>query len=218
LQAPSRPLLGFGVAFPDVNNDGWLDLLSTNGHVLDGRPRIPLTMPLHLLIGGPGGRLGDVSDRAGEPFRPLHLGRGLAIGDLDNDGRLDAVVLNQNEPLVYLHNRTEQPGHFIRFSLEGTHSNRDAVGARVTIVVGSRRQTAERIGGGSYQSASDPRLHFGLGAIRQVDSVEVRWPSGQVDHHERMSAGRGYRLREGTKPIEVKNGLPVSSKPAASAG
>ena len=218
LQAPSRPLLGFGVAFPDVNNDGWLDLLSTNGHVLDGRPRIPLTMPLQLLIGGPGGRLGDVSDRAGEPFRPLHLGRGLAIGDLDNDGRLDAVVLNQNEPLVYLHNRTEQPGHFIRFSLEGTHSNRDAVGARVTIVVGSRRRTAERIGGGSYQSASDPRLHFGLGAIRQVDSVEVRWPSGKVDHHERLSAGREYRLREGAKPVEVKNGLPASSKPAASAG
>ena len=130
LQAPSRPLLGFGIAFADVNNDGWLDLLSTNGHVFDARPRFPWTMPLQLLLGGPGGFLTDVSDRSGEPFGPLHLGRGLAIGDLDNDGRVDSLVLNQNEPLVYLHNRTAKPGHFIRFSLEGTQSNRDAVGAR----------------------------------------------------------------------------------------
>src|SRR5262249_38955842 len=149
---------GFGVAFLDVNNDGWLDLLSTNGHVLDARPRIPWTMPLQLLVGGPGGHLTDVSDRAGAPFLRLHLGRGLAVGDLDNDGRVDALVLNQNQPLVYLYNRTENAGHFIRFSLEGTRSNRDAVGARVTITSGGRRRMSERTGGGSYQSASDPRL------------------------------------------------------------
>jgi hypothetical protein len=206
LLAPSRPLLGFGIAFPDVNNDGWLDLISTNGHVLDSRPRIPWMMPLELLVGGPDGRLADVSDRSGEPFRPLHLGRGLAVGDLDNDGRLDAVVVNQNEPLVYLHNRTERPGHFIRFSLEGTRSNRDAVGARVIIRCGGRRRMAERLGGGSYQSTSDPRLHFGLGAIELVESVDVRWPSGQVDHHGGLTADREYRLREGTKPLEATHG------------
>ena len=205
LLSPSRPLLGFGVAFLDVNNDGWLDLISTNGHVLDSRPRIPWKMPLQLMAGGHGGHLKDVSDRAGEPFRPLHLGRGLAVGDLDNDGRIDAVVVNQNEPLVYLHNQTDRPGHFIRFSLEGTRSNRDAVGTRVTLRCGGRRQTAERIGGGSYQSASDPRLHFGLGDLRQVESVDVRWPSGQLDHYERLDADREYRLREGAKPLEVKN-------------
>jgi tetratricopeptide (TPR) repeat protein len=205
LQAPSRPLLGFGVAFLDVNNDGWLDLLATNGHVLDARPRIPWTMPLQLLVGGPGGHLTDVSDRTGAPFRRLHLGRGLAVGDLDNDGRLDALVLDQNQPLVYLRNRTEPPGHFVRFSLEGTRSNRDAVGARVTITSGGRRRMSERVGGGSYQSASDPRLHFGLGDARQVDSIDVRWPSGQVDHHAGLSADREYRLREGAKPREVKN-------------
>jgi enediyne biosynthesis protein E4 len=226
LLAPSRPLLGFGIAMPDVNNDGWLDLLSTNGHVLDGRPRIPLTMPLQLLMGRPGGGLTDVSDRAGGPFRPLHLGRGLAVGDLDNDGRLDAIVLNQNEPLVYLHNRTGgapgegqglaegqgRAGHFITFSLEGTRSNRDAVGARVTIYCGGRRRVSERIGGGSYQSASDPRLHFGLGTSRRVESVDVRWPSGHVDHHAGLPADREYRLREGAKPREVKNGVVVSSE------
>ena len=179
LLGPSRPLLGFGVAFADMNNDGWLDMLATNGHVLDSRPRIPWTMPLQLMLGGPGGHLTDVSELAGEPFRALHIGRGLALGDLDNDGRLDAVVLNQNEPLVYLHNATKGSGHFIRFSLQGTKSNRDGVGARVTIACGGRRLMAERVGGGSYQSASDPRLHFGLGTYQQVDSVEVRWPQGR---------------------------------------
>jgi hypothetical protein len=233
LLAPSRPLLGFGLAFPDVNNDGWLDLLSTNGHVLDARPRIPLMMPLQLLIGGgPEGHLTDVSERAGAPFRALHLGRGLAVGDLDNDGRLDAVVLNQNEPLVYLHNRTGgtsgergtrqgllaegqgAPGHFLRISLEGSRSNRDGVGARVTIDCGGRRRVAERVGGGSYQSASDPRLHFGLGESLNVDTVDVRWPSGQVDHHGRLSADREYRLREGSPAVEVWNGRPCPSADA----
>jgi hypothetical protein len=205
LLAPSRPLLGFGVAFPDVDNDGWLDLLSTNGHVMDGRPRIPLAMPLQLLTGGQDGRLTDVSKRAGEPFRPLHLGRGLAVGDVDNDGRTDAIVLNQNGPLVYLHNRTMRAGHFIRFSLEGTKSNRDGVGARVTITSAGRRRIVERIGGGSYQSASDSRLHFGLGASLRVDRVEVRWPSGHVDFHDGLHADRDYRLREGAEPCEVKS-------------
>jgi hypothetical protein len=135
----------------------------------------------------------------------------LAIGDLDNDGRVDALVLNQNEPLVYLHNNTDKPGHFIRFSLEGTKSNRDGVVTRVTIVCDGRRRMYERIGGGSYQSASDPRLHFGLGTAQQVDSVEVRWPSGQVDRHERLIADREYRLCEGAKLLEVKNGLHPSS-------
>jgi enediyne biosynthesis protein E4 len=200
LLAPSRPLLGFGVAFPDVNNDGWLDLISTNGHVFDARPKIPWTMALQLLVGSPGGRLTDVSDRAGEPFQQLHLGRGLAVGDLDNDGRLDALVLNQNQPLVYLHNLTKNAGHFIRFRLEGIRSNRDAVGARVTIAVAGRRLMSERVGGGSYQSANDPRLHFGLGPTQRIDSVEVRWPSGQVDRHGALTADRDYLLREGEAP------------------
>jgi enediyne biosynthesis protein E4 len=202
LQAASRPLLGFGAAFADFNNDGWLDLLTTNGHVSDARPKIPWMMPFQLLIGGPGCRLTDVSERAGAPFRELHLGRGLAIGDLDNDGSLDAIVINQNQPMVYLHNRSEQAGHFVRFRLVGDRSNRDGVGGRVTITAGGRRRMVERVGGGSYQSASDPRLHFGLANVAWVDSIEVRWPSGQVDRHGRLAADREYVCREGEPPRE----------------
>jgi hypothetical protein len=157
-------------------------------------------MPLQLLRGGPGGTLTDVSDQAGDPFRPLHLGRGLAVGDIDNDGRQDAVIVVQNEPLIYLRNQSKDPGHFISFLLEGTKSNRDAVGARLTISVGGRQRAAERFGGGSYQSAGDPRIHFGLGDAMSIESLEVRWPSGQVDHHAGLKADQYYRLREGAAP------------------
>jgi thioredoxin-like negative regulator of GroEL len=195
LAAPTRFLLGFGIAFFDANNDGRLDVLSANGHVLDARPQFPWMMPLQLLLGGPEGHVTEVSDRSGAPFGPPHLGRGLAVGDLDNDGRPDALVVCQNEAMVYLHNRSRQ-NHFILFHLEGTTSNRDGVGATVMVRAGSRRWVAPRFGGGSYQSASDPRLHFGLGAARRVDEVEVLWPSGHRDHYDRLEADTGYLLRE----------------------
>jgi hypothetical protein len=144
----------------------------------------------------------------------VHLGRGLAVGDLDNDGALDVLVLNQNQPLVYLHNRTEGRGHFIRFRLEGTRSNRDAVGARVTIRCAGRRRISERVGGGSYQSANDPRLHFGLGPSTRVDAFEVRWPSGRVDRHGGLAADHDYLVREGEEPRV----LPDHAAPTAEQG
>ena len=124
------------------------------------------------------------------------MGRGLAVGDLDNDGRVDVVILPQAQPMVYFHNQTEG-GRSLTLLLEGTSSNRDAVGARVVVESGGRRQFAWRTGGGSYQSASDPRIHFGLGTADRVDSVEVTWPSGRVDRYTGLQPGRGYRLREG---------------------
>jgi tetratricopeptide (TPR) repeat protein len=205
LAAPSRFLLGFGVAFLDVNNDAWLDLMSVNGHIYDRRPQFPWTMPVQLLVGSEGGHLRDVTQAAGAPFQVLRMGRGLAVGDLDNDGRPDALVLGQNEPLAYFHNRSDT-GHFVTFALEGRKSNRDGVGSRVAIEVDGRRLVAQRFGGGSYQSAGDPRLHFGLGRATEIRSVEVRWPSGHIDRYRSLRGDTGYQLREGDAEVHPLRG------------
>ncbi len=111
------------------------------------------------------------------------------------------MVVVQNEPLVYLHNRTEPRGHFISFRLEGTRSNRDAVGGADHDLVRGRKRVGYRIGGGSFQSGSDPRIHFGLGEASRIDSVEIKWPSGRVDRHSGLAADREYFVREGEAPI-----------------
>ncbi|MFI5454445.1 MAG: FG-GAP-like repeat-containing protein [Isosphaerales bacterium] len=217
LAAPSRLRLGFGAAFLDANNDGWLDLLTANGHVSDNGPLFPYAMTPQLYLGSASGTLTDVTARAGPPFQQLHVGRGLAIGDLDNDGRIDALMVAQNEPLVDLHNETDSGNadtlagrgesqvrsHFIMFQLEGTKSNRDGIGAVASITCGGRARVALRFGGGSFQSAGDPRLHLGLGSKDQVESVELHWPSGLVDRHRDLAADRVYLLREGNSSPRV---------------
>ena len=196
LALPSRDRLGFGIAFLDADNDGWLDLMTANGHVNNYQPDIPYRMPIQLLLGGRGGQLSDVSARAGPPFLVPHIGRGLAVGDVDNDGRVDALVVAHNEPLVYLHNQTVG-GHFLTIALEGTTSNRDGVRARVTVESSGSRQVAQRLGGGSFLSANDPRLRFGLGRSTGVDRLEIRWPSGKIDQFRDLKADKGYHFREG---------------------
>jgi tetratricopeptide (TPR) repeat protein len=192
----SRLLLGFGAMFLDADNDGRLDLLTANGHT-DDLGEIPFRMPAQLLVGLGDGRLLDRTESSGAAMAVLRLGRGLATGDLDNDGRTDALLVDQNKPLVFLHNLSEPVGHWVLFRIEGRRSNRDGVGARITLQAGGRRQVAQRLGGGSYQSANDPRLHFGLGNTTRVDSVEVWWPSGQVDRFRDLEADLVYHLREG---------------------
>jgi tetratricopeptide (TPR) repeat protein len=195
LAIPSRHLLGFGAAFLDVDDDGRLDLLTANGH-LDRLPGTPYAMPMQLLLGD-GGRLRDVTATAGPALTVPRIARGLAVGDLDNDGRLDALVVDHAGPLGYLHNRATGGGHFVVLRLEGTGSARDAVGARVRVTAGGRTQVAWRIGGGSYQSASDGRLHFGLGTAARIESIEVQWPAGRLQRFVDLVADRGYGLREG---------------------
>jgi hypothetical protein len=192
----SRYLLGFGVAFLDADNDGRLDLVTANGHVNDSRPLYPYAMPMQLLAGRGGGQFTDVTGAAGPPLTIPRVGRGLAAGDLDNDGRVDLVVVSQGEPLAYLHNRTEA-GHALTFRLEARSTARDAVGARVVVSSGGRRQTAWVTGGGSYLSASETSLHFGLGHDRRAEAVEVHWPGGRIDRFEGVDAGAAYSVREG---------------------
>ena len=195
--AASRPLLGFGVAAFDADNDGRLDLATANGHVNDLRPHFPFLMPAQLLVGLGGGRFDDASARAGACWNVPRMGRGLAAGDLDNDGRVDLLLVSQNQPLAYFHNGTDRPGHALTLRLEGRESNRDGVGAQVRVTAGGRTVVADRFGGGSYLSSSDPRLHFGLGDARRADLIEVLWPSGRTDRHSGLAADAGYLLREG---------------------
>ena len=204
LATPSRYLLGFGIILFDVDNDGRLDVATANGHVNDDRPDYPYAMPGLLLMGGENGRLSDVTAAAGEPWTVPRVARGIASGDLDNDGKMDALVLSQQSPLGYFHNvTTEGMGRFVSFRLEGTKSNRDGVGAAVTIKAGGVTRRAWRTGGGSYQSASDPRIHFGLANAAEIEEVRIQWPSGTLDIFGPIKADRHYVLKEGAeRPTE----------------
>lgn len=204
LASASRFLLGFGASFLDADNDGRLDLLTANGH-LDQLPGTPHKMPMQLLRGD-GTRFQDWTSKAGPALSAARIGRALAIGDLDNDGRVDALVLDHGGPLGYLHNQAAAGGRFISLRLEGTRCNRDAVGARVEITVAGRRRFQWRIGGGSYQSASDPRLHFGLGTASDIERLEVVWPSGCRQQFTNLAVDRGYLIRENESAVSFLAG------------
>jgi tetratricopeptide (TPR) repeat protein len=197
LAAATRVMLGFGLAALDANNDGVLDLAQANGHIDDYRPTLPFQMNAQLILGDGVGGFVDVSAGAGPPWQVLRVARGLAVGDIDNDGRVDVLLVAQQAPLSLLRNEPGAGGHSLTLALEGVASNRDAVGATVKVTAGGRNQVATRFGGGSYISASDPRLHFGLGGALKADRVEVTWPSGRRDTYDGLAADGGYRLREG---------------------
>jgi tetratricopeptide (TPR) repeat protein len=209
LAAATRVMLGFGLAALDANNDGALDLVQANGHIDDYRPKLPFMMPAQLILSDGAGGFVDVAGRAGPPWQVPRVARGLAIGDIDNDGRVDVLLVAQQAPLALLRNEPgPATGHSLTLALEGVASNRDAVGAKLTVTTAGRTQVATRFGGGSYLSASDPRLHFGLGAATKVERVEVTWPSGRRDTYEGLAADAGYRLREGDPTPRLLPGFP----------
>jgi enediyne biosynthesis protein E4 len=131
----------------------------------------------------------------------------LAVGDLDNDGRADLLILSHNQPLAYLHNQTEARP-FLTIRLEGCGSNRDGIGAKVAVTAGGRRSVAQRVGGGSFQSVSDPRMHFGMGGADRVESIEIVWPSGRSSRFRDLKADNGYLLLEGALEPSPLNGFP----------
>lgn len=172
---------GWGVRFMDYDNDGWKDLLINQGHDLD---TIQLTFPNFryresmVLARNTGKGFVDVSAEAGSIFQQAWVGRGLAIGDIDNDGRLDAVVTSNDGALYVLHNATQTRNHWLTLQLVGHKSNRDAIGAEVKLVTGKGIQMATVTTAGSYLSSSDKRVHFGLGTEAVAGTIEIRWPSG----------------------------------------
>ncbi len=172
---------GWGVRFLDYDNDGWKDLLIAQGHDLD---TIQLTFPNlryrepMLLARNTGHGFEDVSAEAGSVFREAWVGRGMAIGDIDNDGQVDAVVTTNDGPLYVLHNATPTPNHWLILKLVGHRSNRDAIGAEVRVVAGKIAQFATVTTASSYLSSSDKRVHFGMGTETVAAAIEIRWPSG----------------------------------------
>ncbi len=191
---------GFGVRFADFNNRGRQQILVANGHILDNialfHPRVSYREPLLLLDSTEKGQFRDVSQQSGEMFSKPLLGRGLAVGDLDNDGLLDFVVSQNFGPPLIAHNRTSG-GNWVTLTLQGAgKSNRDAIGAEVSLRAGGKLQRAQITGGGSYCSASDKRLHFGLDRAQKVDQLEIKWPSGRVETLRDLAANKTHHIAE----------------------
>jgi len=193
------PHSGWGIRFFDYDNDGWKDLLVAQGHDLDtielNYPNLHYREPL-LLARNTGHGFVDVSAESGAVFRQPWVSRGLAIGDLDNDGRLDAVVTTNDGPPHILHNQTTSKNHWILLKLIGHKSNRDAIGAEVTLVTASGSQWATVSTAGSYLSSSDKRVHFGLGGDQVVKKIEIRWPSGIRHTIKDVSADQVLQIDE----------------------
>src|SRR5215471_14751758 len=201
------PQLGWGVGFVDLDNDGRLDVFVANGHIYPDIDRTGTSTylqrnQLYWNLGA--GRFREVSRDVGGPMLDVKSGRGVAFGDYDNDGDIDVLVVNMDDRPTLLRNDTVG-GHWITVRLEGTTSNRDGIGARLTLEAGGVSQTAEVRSGGSYLSHNDIRAHFGLGAATRVDRLVIRWPSGRVDTATGLMSNRFYVAREGspltTSPI-----------------
>ena len=192
---------GWGVRLFDFDNDGRKDLLIAQGHDLDTiektSPNLRYREPL-LLARNMGNEFQDVTASTGAALEEPYVWRGLAIGDLDNDGRLDAVVTANDGPVRVLHNETANANHWILLKLTGHKSNRDAIGASVKISTAEGAQYATVTTAGSYLSSGDKRVHFGLGNASVVESIEIRWPSGIVQSLKNVAADRIVQIEEPT--------------------
>ncbi|MGC1128485.1 MAG: CRTAC1 family protein, partial [Candidatus Acidiferrales bacterium] len=192
---------GFGVRFLDYDNDGARDLFIANGHVLDNigrfRSEIRYAEPKQMFRNVGGGVFEEVSDRLGPDFQLPRVSRGAAVCDFDNDGDLDILVSNSGEAPQLFRNDGGNANRWLELLLIGSKSNRDGVGARVKLVSGSLTLYDQRKGGMSYQSAQDPRLHFGLKENSIVESLEIQWPSGTLTRLEKIPANRIIAVQEG---------------------
>lgn len=206
----TKGYVGWGDALVDFANDGWLDFFLVNGHVYPQIDEVPgaarYLEPKLLFMNQRNGTFKDISKEAGAAIQIAQVSRGMAIGDLFNDGRLEAVVENLAGMPMILRPEGGDQNHWISFQLEGVKSNRLALNARVRATAGTLVQLGEILSGGSYLSQHDLRIHFGLGGHNQVDKADVLWPDGKIETFYKLVADHFYAIREGA-------GV-VSSKPA----
>ncbi len=198
---PSLPYVKWGAAFVDLDNDGWLDVIAVSGHVYPQVDTLPsgarYREPKILQMNQKDGTFCDASTQGGAALREPQVSRGLAVGDLFNDGNMDVVINNLDGAPVVLKNHGVAGRHWVSFELAGTKSNRLAIGARLKLVAAGITQTEEIHSGGSYLSQNDLRVHFGLNQATKIDSLEIRWPSGKVETLKDLEADKFYSALEG---------------------
>lgn len=204
---PTERFVGWGNAFVDLDNSGWLDLVLVNGHVYPQVDNASIGTayrePKLVFQNQRNGTFKDVSSQIGKVVTTPQVSRGMAVGDLFNRGRLDLVIENLTGQPLILETRPGPSNHWISLSLEGSPSNRMALNARVFVTVGGMRQMDEVRSGGSYLSQSDTRLHFGLGGFSRVEKLEIRWPDGKSQVFQDVVGDRFYRIREGENLTEA---------------
>ena len=208
LSATSLPWLGFGADFADLDDDGDLDLLVANGHVVEDVARFSpgetYAQAPQLFVNDGAGRFAAAGVRAGVAFARPIVGRGTIRGDIDSDGDLDIVLIGVDGPVVMLANVAAAGGartrHFLTLTLMGAGANRDAIGARVVVTAAGRSQLGQVLAGTSYLSDADPRLHFGLGSSPIAERVVVRWPSGAEQQMHDVEADQFLTVVESVAP------------------
>jgi hypothetical protein len=213
--AGERQYVSWGAGIVDLDNDGYPDIFWVTGNVYAEIERVnakfPYKGPRVLFRNKGDGTFARVGDEAGPAINARHVSRGCAFADFDNDGDLDILVMNQNEPPSLLRNDAPKGHHWIKIRLEGTKSNRSAIGAKVLVRYGEKVQAQGVLSQSSYVSANDPRLHFGLGAETRAD-IEVQWPCGTVekfpgmeaDHLVNIVEGKGIVAGRGFLPLEIR--------------
>jgi hypothetical protein len=210
----SRGYVGWGDAFVDFANQGWPDIFMVNGHVYPQVDTVPTgpryREPMVLLENQRDGTFKDISKDVGPAIQIPRVSRGMAIGDLFNDGRVEAVVENLVGRPTVLRPEGGARHHWISVQLEGLRSNRLALNARVRATSGRLVQLDEVRSGGSYLSQNDLRIHFGLGDHQRVDKLEVLWPDGKVQSIPNLAADRYYTIREGAGLVKTDEPMPRS--------
>ncbi|HOK46096.1 MAG TPA: CRTAC1 family protein, partial [Bryobacteraceae bacterium] len=192
--------VSWGAGITDLDNDGYPDIFWVTGNIYPEVekkfPHVAHKTPRIVFRNLGGGRFEELLGQAGPGVEAMHSSRGCAFGDFDNDGDVDILIVNQNEPPSLLRNDLQGGGHWIKVKLQGVKSNRSAIGARVTVRYGGKVQAQEVMSQSSYLSVNDSRLHFGLGAAETVD-IEIRWPLGLVEKLERVAADQLIYVTEG---------------------